>query len=83
MTVLRRTVGMPIGVPAPRWLLEPAMWALRNESELLLKSRWVLPERLTSAGFEFRWPQLGPALGDTVGEPTWPAILARRGSKRA
>jgi NAD dependent epimerase/dehydratase family enzyme len=66
MTVLRRTVGMPIGIPAPRWLLEPAMLALRNESELLLKSRWVLPERLTAAGFEFRWPQLGPALGDTV-----------------
>lgn len=66
MTQLRRTVGMPIGLPAPRWLLEPALWALRNESELVLKSRWVLPDRLTSAGFEFRWPQLGPALDDTV-----------------
>ncbi|MEW1952507.1 DUF1731 domain-containing protein [Terrabacter sp. NPDC080008] len=67
MAELRRAVGMPFGLPAPRWLLEPAMWALRNESELVLKSRWVLPERLTSAGFEFRWPQLAPALADTVG----------------
>src|SRR6478735_1575563 len=83
MTELRRTVGMPIGIPAPRWLLEPAMWALRNESELLLKSRWVLPERLASAGFEFRWPQLGPALGDTVGRRTQPANPARRRRHRA
>lgn len=67
MAELRRAVRMPIGLPAPRWLLEPALWALRNESELVLKSRWVLPERLTSSGFEFRWPELGPALDDTVG----------------
>ena len=40
---------------------------LRLESELVLKSRWVLPERPTSVGFEFRWADLGPALEDTVG----------------
>lgn len=68
MAALRRTVGMPVGLPAPRWLLEPALWALRNESELVLKSRWVVPERLTSAGFEFRWPELAPALDDVVGK---------------
>lgn len=67
MAELRRAVRMPVGLPAPRWLLEPALWALRNESELLLKSRWVLPERLSAAGFEFRWPELAPALDDTVG----------------
>lgn len=68
MAELRRTVGMPIGLPATRWMLEPAMWVLRNESELLLKSRWVLPERLAAAGFEFRWPDLRPALEDVVGQ---------------
>ena len=66
MAELRRIVRMPIGLPAFRWMLEPAMWVLRNESELLLKSRWVLPERLESAGFRFRWPELGPALEDAV-----------------
>ena len=66
MAELRRIVRMPIGIPAFRWILEPAMWVLRNESELLLKSRWVLPERLESAGFRFRWPELGPALEDAV-----------------
>jgi NAD dependent epimerase/dehydratase family enzyme len=66
MAELRRAAGMPIGIPAPRWLLEPALWVLRNESELLLKSRWVLPERLQSAGFHFRWSALGPAVDDAV-----------------
>lgn len=67
MAELRRVVRMPVGLPATRWMLEPAMWVLRNESELLMKSRWVLPERLESAGFEFGWPELRPALEDTVG----------------
>ncbi len=66
MAELRRVVGMPVGIPAPRWLLEPAMGVLRNESELLLKSRWAVPERLVEAGFAFRWPELGPALEDVV-----------------
>lgn len=66
MRELRRIVGMPVGIPAPRWLLEPALAVLRNESELVLKSRWVLPERLDEAGFTFAWPELGPALADTA-----------------
>lgn len=66
MAELRRAVGMPVGVPTPRWLLEPALWALRNESELVLKSRWVLPEKLTAAGFDFAWPEMGPAIDDAV-----------------
>ena len=70
MSQLRRATGMPVGLPAPRWLLEPALWVLRNEAELVLKSRWVLPERLTEAGFAFRWPALAPALDDVVRHPT-------------
>jgi uncharacterized protein len=62
MRALRRTVGMPIGLPAWRWMLEPAMWALRTEPELVLKSRWVLPGTLTAAGFTFEHPDLQDAL---------------------
>lgn len=62
MRTLRRLVGAPIGLPARRWMLEPAMWVLRTEPELVLKSRWVLPERLTAAGFTFRHPDLEEAL---------------------
>jgi NAD dependent epimerase/dehydratase family enzyme len=63
---LRRSVGMPVGLPAWRWMLEPAMWVLRTEPELVLKSRWVLPEVLTDAGFGFRHPDLDEALASIV-----------------
>ncbi|MEZ3159522.1 DUF1731 domain-containing protein [Microbacterium sp. BWT-B31] len=62
MATLRRVVGMPVGLPAWRVMLEPAMWALRTEPELVLKSRWVLPGVLTGAGYDFAWPSLEPAL---------------------
>lgn len=61
MAALRRAVRMPIGIPAPRWLLEIGMMVLRQESELVLKSRWVLPERLEQAGFQFRWTDIDAA----------------------
>ncbi|MCR2792855.1 DUF1731 domain-containing protein [Microbacterium sp. zg.Y625] len=64
MRTLRRSVRMPVGLPAWRWMLEPAMWVLRTEPELVLKSRWVVPRRLTDAGFAFRYPQLGTAVKD-------------------
>jgi NAD dependent epimerase/dehydratase family enzyme len=61
MAALRRAVRMPIGIPAPRWLLEIGMIVLQQESELVLKSRWVTPEKLTDAGFEFRWTDIDAA----------------------
>ncbi|MCW2289528.1 hypothetical protein EDF60_3033 [Leucobacter luti] len=64
MRILRHCVGAPIGLPAFRWMLEPAAWVLRTESEMVLKSRWAPPEALLAAGFEFRWPELEPALRD-------------------
>lgn len=62
MASVRRVLGVPFGIPAPRWMLEPGAAAIRTETELVLKSRWVLPERLTEAGFEFSYPELEPAL---------------------
>ena len=66
MATLRRIVGAPIGLPAWRFMLEPAMWVLRTEPELVLKSRWAAPEALTAAGYGFRHPRLEPALRDVV-----------------
>jgi NAD dependent epimerase/dehydratase family enzyme len=40
------------------------MLVLRQESELVLKSRWVFPEKLLDAGFEFGWPRLQPAIAE-------------------
>lgn len=62
MRTLRGIVGMPVGLPAYRWMLELAMWALRTEPELVVKSRWVAPERLTAAGFTFAHTELEEAL---------------------
>lgn len=62
MRTLRKAVGMPFGLPAWRWMLEPAMWVLRTEPELVLKSRWAVPEVLTDAGYRFERPRLEDAV---------------------
>lgn len=69
MATLRRVLGVPIGIPLTRWMLEIGSVAIRTETELILKSRWVLPERLTAAGFEFAYPELEPALRQILGRP--------------
>jgi len=57
MRALREAAGMPLGLPAPRWILEIGCWLLQTESELVLKSRRVVPGRLLESGFEFRYPK--------------------------
>ncbi|SMH42108.1 hypothetical protein SAMN06295885_1871 [Rathayibacter oskolensis] len=64
--LLRAAVGRRVGVPAPRFVLEPATLLLRTEPELLLKSRWVVPARLEDAGFAFAHPHLAAALRDVA-----------------
>ncbi|MCU0864714.1 MAG: DUF1731 domain-containing protein, partial [Planctomycetes bacterium] len=63
---LRRAWGIPIGLPAPRWLLEIGTFLLRTESELVLKSRRVVPGRLLAAGFRFVHPDWPTAAVDLV-----------------
>jgi NAD dependent epimerase/dehydratase family enzyme len=66
MATLRRAVGAPIGLPAWRFMLEPAMWALRTEPELVLKSRWAAPEVLSATGYRFAHPELEEALREVI-----------------
>ena len=66
MAALRRTVGARIGLPAHRFMLEPAMWALRTEPELIVKSRWVHPEKLSAAGYSFQHRDLEDALRKVI-----------------
>ena len=66
MATLRRLLGVPVGLPAYRWMLELGSAAIRTETELVLKSRWVVPERLLDAGYEFAYPELEPALRDIL-----------------
>ncbi|BDZ37649.1 hypothetical protein GCM10025863_02630 [Microbacterium suwonense] len=62
MASVRRALGVRFGPPTPRWMLEIGAIGIRTETELILKSRWVLPGRLTQAGYVFRHPDLDGAL---------------------
>jgi uncharacterized protein len=68
MAELREAVGMPNGIPAPAPLLELGALLMRTESELVLKSRWVMPRRLMEAGFDFQFPEWRQAAEDLVKE---------------
>jgi uncharacterized protein (TIGR01777 family) len=67
MRALRKACGVPIGLPASRWMLEVGAFVLRTETELLIKSRRVVPGRLLAGGFEFRFPEIGGAFEDLCG----------------
>lgn len=58
MKQLRKSMKIPFGIPQPTWLLELGTAIIRTETELLLKSRNVYPQRLLDAGFEFEYPDL-------------------------
>jgi NAD dependent epimerase/dehydratase family enzyme len=66
MKELRDAWGMPNGLPAPAPLIEIGAFFLRTESELVLKSRRVVPRRLLDAGFEFVYPDWSEAAEDLV-----------------
>jgi uncharacterized protein len=67
MTMVRQAVGVKLGLPMPKFLLSIGAFVIRTEPELILKSRWVLPERLLAFGFEFKYPKLEEALKDILG----------------
>ena len=64
MRTLRRSLRMPIGLPATEWMVRVgAHWLLRTDPELALYGRYVIPTRLQEEGFEFRYASLSDALG--------------------
>jgi uncharacterized protein len=66
MEKMRKAMNMPIGLPAPKWLLEIGSVLIRTETELVLKSRWVLPERLEKEGYKFAFDTLDKTLRDIL-----------------
>ena len=66
MAELRDAWGMPNGLPAPAPLIALGAIFLRTETELVLKSRRVIPGRLMDAGFEFEFPEWAGAAADLV-----------------
>lgn len=64
MRILREAWGMRVGLPATEWMLEIGALALRTETELVLKSRRVVPGRLLESGFSFDFPEWAEAARD-------------------
>lgn len=62
MAEMRKKMNVKVGIPTPGWMLEMGAVFIRTETELILKSRWVVPERLVSEGFEFRYPTIEDTL---------------------
>jgi NAD dependent epimerase/dehydratase family enzyme len=59
---LRRVLGRPHRPATYRWMSEVGSAVISTETELVLKSRVVVPERLVQAGYSFIHPELEPAL---------------------
>jgi uncharacterized protein len=78
MRVLREACGMPFGLPAPDWMLEIGAVFMRTETELVLKSRRVVPAKLLQHGFRFRFPDWDAAASDLCHQSK-----ARRGVSRS
>jgi uncharacterized protein len=64
MQTLRQAWGMPVGLPATEWMLEIGACLLGSETELILKSRRVVPARLLQSGFEFQFQKWEDAARD-------------------
>ena len=66
MATLRRLTGHTWGIPVPAWLLKIGALMIGTETELVLKSRWVLPTKLEEDGFAFRYRQVEDALRSLI-----------------
>lgn len=64
MSALRDALGVKLGIPAPKWMLEIGAIFMKTETELLLKSRRVVPSRLLAAGYKFKFPDWKLACSD-------------------
>lgn len=62
MAEMRKKMNVKVGIPTPGWMLEMGAVFIRTETELILKSRWVVPERLLAEGYEFRYPTIEDTL---------------------
>lgn len=64
MRTLREAWGIGFGLPSTRWMLEVGTFLMRTETELVLKSRRVVPSRLLASGFAFEFPRWAEAAAD-------------------
>jgi uncharacterized protein (TIGR01777 family) len=66
MRTLRRELHAPIGLPAAKWMVKLGAVFMRTDTELVFKSRRVIPKRLIDAGFRLQFPNWEDACRDLV-----------------
>jgi uncharacterized protein len=66
MQVFRKKMHKAFGLPAPTWLLKIGAILIKTETELILKSRWVIPQKLMDWGFVFTFKTVDDALKDIL-----------------
>ncbi|MBS4172760.1 TIGR01777 family oxidoreductase [Bacillus sp. FJAT-49736] len=66
MSLLRKAMNRNFGLPTPKWMLEAGAVLMKTETELILKSRWVIPERLEKEGYVFTYRKLEDALKQII-----------------
>lgn len=64
MRIFREVWRTRIGLPAFEWQLAIGAFFMRTETELILKSRRVVPKLLTDSGFEFEYSNWDEACRD-------------------
>lgn len=66
MSSFREVLHKGFGLPSPKWLLKIGAMLIKTETELILKSRWVIPERLQNEGYIFKYDELDDALNNIL-----------------
>lgn len=66
MTHLRKSLKIPFGLPMPGWFLKIGAYIINTETELILKSRYVIPEKLLKEKYNFLFPKIQDAFKDLI-----------------
>lgn len=66
MAALRKSTGYKFGLPAFEWMLKIGAPLIGTETELVLKSRWVIPTKILQAGFKFKYNYLEEAFKEII-----------------
>ena len=83
MRQLRRACVIPFGLPSRKWMLAIGAVLMRTETELILKSRRVVPARLLEHGFQFKYPDWQSAACDLCRQWKTAAKQGRTTARRA
>lgn len=66
MDLIRKILRKPFGIPMPTWLLRVGAVLINTETELILKSRYIIPQKLLQKNYLFEFPTMEKALSDLL-----------------